>query len=453
MKQRRPPAPRPGIPVREAALELLLALEAEGFPATERLDRDEARFTREEDRRLFRALVLETLRHRGRLDRSLGALLKKTPLDRLEPPVRNLLRLGATQLLVLERIGAHAAVDTSVALARRYGHEGTAALVNAVLRRLAREGEPAPAPSADPLVELAARHSVPEWLARRWVSRWGFERAERALAWSQTHPDYWLRIPPGGEPPAGAQAGWIPGTARLGASGIRPIRHLLDEGRFAAQDGSAILVGLLAPEVRGRVLDLCAAPGTKTLHLAERAVPGTTIVALDRSLRRLAPLRSRVDRDASARSGGPGNGARVFVVAADSANLPLRGLFDGILLDAPCSNLGVLRRRVDLRHRVREEEIARLAGVQSALLDEAARCLAPGGWLVYSVCTPEPEEGPAQRDRFLSAHPECEPMPLPTHVPSTATLREGEYLLVPGEHETDGGYAFVVRRRMSTRGA
>jgi len=441
-------------PARSAALLLLTELDAEGIPAGGRMEQLEGTLTRADERRFFHALVQETLRHRLRLDHRLAAALTGRTLEELPAAIRNVLRLGACQLLLLEGIPAHAAVDTSVSLARRHGHAGTAALVNAVLRRLAREPAKRALDPAAPAPPLAVRFSHPSWLVQRWLDRFGLERTERILAFNLEQPDYWLRLRPGAAPPPGAAPGWIPGTARLPA-GSRPAEHAgFAEGEWSIQDGSGILVGALAPEVRGLVVDLCAAPGTKTGHLAERALAGTRILACDLSVgrcRRMRRGRRRLEAGASAGAVAPGvgsvaGGVTVETVCADGRRLPLRAPWDGALLDAPCSNLGVLRRRVDLKWRARASEISRLAAIQSALLQSAAAGLAPGGWLVYSVCTTEPEETLAQRDLFLERQTDFHPYPLPDWIPEAARGRSGEMILIPGELETDGGYAFVVRR-------
>ena len=375
------------------------------------------------------------------------------------PWIRGALRLGATQLLPMSGIPSHAAVNTAVELAARHGHRGTAGLVNAVLRRVIQDGKAiwnsigtagndpaacsgeaeAVSKTDDPedrLRLLSIRESHPSWLVRRWVRHWGFERTERVLCWNQQHPDYWLRLKPGESPPPGAVLGWIPQTARLKA-GSRPAEAPgFAEGRWTIQDGSGILVGWLVPGARGLVIDLCAAPGTKTGHLLERAEAGARVVALDLSPGRLRRLRHGLGRT----SGEP------LCAAADGRHPPVRPPWDGVLIDAPCSNLGVLRRRVDLKWRAAEEEIPRLASIQAALLDAAAEGVMPGGWLTYSVCTLEPEETTAQRDRFLAAHPGWIPGALPEFLPAAARSREGEMILVPGELETDGTYAFVLRR-------
>lgn len=442
----RPPAdpgPRRVEPVRDAALRLLVELERNPVPLTGRLEQEERAWRDPHDRALLRTLVLETLRHRSRLDHLLSGWLDRRPLSALPPPIRAALRLGAVQLVVLNGIPPHAAVHETVEAAAAQGHRGTTGLVNAVLRRASVEGRARWAALDDlhgtPTVEnLALRYSHPEWLVRRWLERWGEARTEAVLAWDNQHPDYWLRLPPGAPVPAGMRAGWIPDSARAEA-GSRPAREeSFARGEATVQDGSGILVGHLCGPICGTLLDLCAAPGTKTGHLLERAEPGTRVLALDRSvgrLRRLSRGLRRLPTELAA-----------LAIAADSTRIPLRGPWNGVLLDAPCSNLGVMRRRVDLKWRVREEEIARLATLQARLLDAAAEGAAPGAWLVYSVCTTEPEETERQRDRFFEEHADWRPGDRPGFVPAEACRREGEILLVPGELETDGGYAFVAVR-------
>jgi 16S rRNA (cytosine967-C5)-methyltransferase len=436
---------------------VLAGLDEEAVPAGGLIERAESSFGRREDRALFRALVGAVLRHRSRLDAVLNALLDRLPVAELPPAIRAALRLGAAQLVVLDGIPAHAAVDTSVELAARHGHRGTAGLVNAVLRRLGREGrarweEWDHFEASDPVETLAVRHSHPVWLVRRWAARWGLAETERVLRWNNAIPDYWLRLKPGATAPPGAAEGWIPGTARLPAGSHPAEQSGFSAGEWTIQDGSGILVGLLLPEVRGLVLDLCAAPGTKTGHLAERAHAGTRLVALDPSRGRLRRLAQGLERQGrAARRAGPAEdeSVRVLLVAADGRRTPVRPPWDSVLIDAPCSNLGVLRRRVDLKWRAQEEEIHRLATLQAELLTAAAARCAAGGHLVYSVCTMEPEETSEQRDRFFAAHPEWAAAPLPEAVPMEARGREGEMLLPPGRFETDGGYAFLARRRES----
>ncbi len=521
---------------RELALQLLMQLESARIPAQGRIEQIEGSLRQPQERRFFRHLVTETLRHRLRIDTVVNALLTRGTVEDLPPAIRNVLRLGTAQLILLSGVAPHAAVDTSVRLALRHGHRGTAGLVNAVLRRLAREGAErwaaagagagvagmdvagtgAGGPDAagagvagmdmagtgavgsDPagmsvastgavvgtgaaatgnadtmeagVLSLAIRFSHPPWLVRRWLDRWGLERTDRVLEWDNSIPDYWLRIrgeramaeasplaPPSPTtgargrldsvsvegtdplpPLEGARRGWIPGTLRLPAGALPEGRDDRGDGWPSAwriQDGSAILAGLIPPEVTGLVLDLCAAPGGKTDQLADRAQPGARIVALDLSFGRLRRMRRAVN---------PGD--PIAMAAADGRKIPIRPPWSGVLVDAPCSSLGVIRRRVDLKWRAREEEIPRLALIQANLLREAARGVVPGGWLVYSVCTLEPEETTRQRDVFFAEHADWSFGSLPDLIPESAIGRPGEMILLPGELETDGTYAFVARR-------
>lgn len=440
-------------PVRERALLLLAALDEASAPAGGMIEQAENSLRDPSARAFFRAMVAEVLRHRSRLDAVLSLCLTRGSIEEIPPRIRAAMRLGAAQLLVLDGVPPHAAVSTSVDLAARHGHRGLSGMVNAVLRRVAREGRALwqaidTAPGLTVTESLAQRYSHPAWLIRRWLERWGEHRTEAVLRWNNQHPDYWLRLAPGTAPPAEAVTGWIPGAARA-AAGSRPAAWPgFASGAFTVQDGSGILAGQMVPRVGGLVLDLCAAPGTKTGHLWERAEHDARIVAMDRSAGRLRRLRQGLERLVPA--GSATRPGVVLTLAADGGSIPVRPPWDGVLIDAPCSNLGVIRRRVDLKWRAAEGEIARLAQVQAALLDAAAAGCARGGWLVYSVCTTEPEETVDQRARFFAAHAGWRPGRVPDYLPDGARGEEGEMILVPGEEETDGGYAFIAWHERST---
>ena len=543
---------------RSLALDLLIQFDQSPFPVSGPLEQVEGRLEDPRERHLARALVTEVLRHRSRLDWVVARWLRRGGVNDLPATARNVLRIGAVQLLLFDRIPQHAAVNSSVDLARSRGAAGLPGLVNAVLRKVARDGrahwdelDASSAPTSSGAhgsrgakassgahgssgakassgvhgsrgakassgvhgsrgakassgahgsrgakassgvhgsdsahipraALLALRHSHPDWLVARWVERWGEARTEAILRWDNTAPDYWLRLSPGAGPPAGSIPGWIPGTARLPAGSRPGSSEGFRAGEFTIQDGSAILVGWLPPRVSGLVFDLCAAPGTKLSHLMERAERDATLVALDKSPPRLRRLlqgagRLNTDHHTRPRAGGSDDAApegttlmdtghpsstpedraapRVYVAAGDAALIPARGPWRGALIDAPCSNLGVLRRRVDARWRVEPGEIPQLASLQATLLESAARNLEPGGWLVYSVCTVEPEETIERRREFMKRHPDWEPIPLPEFVPPNVRMEPGELLLLPGQHETDGTYAFAVRRPGGTSGS
>lgn len=363
-----------------------------------------------QDRAFVTELVYGTLRWRGHLDYLLGFALERD-FDKLEPLVATLLRLGAYQLVVEDRVPVSAAVDQSVRCARALGADRSAGLVNAVLRRLAREASTLPLPGLeeDPLGHLTHALSLPGWIAQRWLERMGPREAARLASACNVRPPITLRtnpqrsdretllaelherhseVAPCVHAPLGIQLG------RAGNPGQDPA---FVAGRFTVQDeASQLVVALLDPQPGERILDLCAAPGTKTGALAERVGPSGEVVALDRNRRRLSLV---------ARSCARLGLENVHCLGAD-ASQPLpqaaTGPFDRVLVDVPCSGLGTLRRNPDARWRLRPEDPARLARTQGALLARAATALRPGGTLVYSTCTLAPEENEAVTEAFLS---------------------------------------------------
>ena len=330
------------------------------------------------DRAFARLLVATVLRRLGQLDDLIGRCLDR-PLSRRAARTRDILRLGAAQLLFIET-PAHAAVDTAVALADGPHKK----LVNAVLRRLARDG----AGWRDG--QDAGRLNTPDWLWDSWVAAHG-ESATRAIAAAH------LREPPlditvKGDAAALAESldAEILPTGSLRRPGFGAVTELpgFADGHWWVQDAAAALPARLLGDVRGRaVIDLCAAPGGKTAQLA---AGGARVIALDRSKARLARLRENLRRlHLDAR-----------VVAADACDWRPDTPADFVLLDAPCSATGTIRRHPDVARLKSAGDVARLAALQDRLLDAALDMLAPGGVLVYAACSLQPEEGP---DRIAAA--------------------------------------------------
>lgn len=364
-------------PARSAALKLLrAALGGRAGLEAGLADPGMARLT-PQDRAFARALVMAALRHLGPIDRALDARLKREP----PAPVRDLLRLGLAQAYWLDTPD-FAAVDTTVALAPK----PLRGLVNAVLRGQLREGRPATDPE----------WLAPPWLFARWRAAYG-EAGARALAAAiamEPATDLSACAEPGPDLIAGLEAVILPGgslrTSRRGDPAVWPG---FAEGDWWVQDAAAAVPArLLAVSPGETVLDLCAAPGGKTFQLA---AAGAAVTALDRSEGRLKRLSESLERlRLSAET-----------VAADAVTWPDRRAFDAVLLDAPCSATGTFRRHPDVLWNVRPSDIASLAAAQTRLLAEAAARVRPGGRLVYSVCSLEPEEGEAQARAFLAAHP------------------------------------------------
>lgn len=413
------------------------------------------------DRALATEIALGVLRHRARVDHALAPLMHR-PLATLPTAIRTILRMGAYQLLLLDRVPPSAAVAESTSLARRHGHRGTAGLVNAVLRRLAAEGPPPlPDPAADPAHHAAIAHSHPRWLVARWIARFGLDEAV-TLAAANTRPApsvvraNTLLVTPGElvdefrARGIDAHPGVAPEAVRVRGSLIERL-PLLDRGWFATQDEGAMLVAhAVAPAPGAVVIDACAAPGGKTTHLA--ALLGNTgrVIACDVHGGKVEALARR-----SAAMGA----TCVEVRRADARSLGehLPETADAVLVDAPCSGLGTIRRRPEIKWRITEDALARHGAAQQAIIAGAAGAVRPGGALVYSVCSLEPEEGPQVIRAFLDRHSAFEPEGLPEAFPRDVGGRpiegaaRGEVFLLPHRHDTDGFYIARLRRRSPGR--
>ncbi|MGZ6019238.1 MAG: RsmB/NOP family class I SAM-dependent RNA methyltransferase [Phenylobacterium sp.] len=381
------------------------------------------------DRAFARALVLATLRHLGPIDSALQAKVKKPPPDK----VVQILRLGVAQAFVL-KTPAHAAVTTSVDLvAQDRALQMFKGLVNAVLRGLLRE----PPDLADP--ELLA----PSWLYARWRAAFGAEAARALAATIAQEPatDLSLKDPARAEALAAElDAQVMPGgTLRTDKRGDLATWPGFAEGAWWVQDASAAIPArLLAVKSGETALDMCSAPGGKTLQLA---AAGAQTVALDRSAVRLKRVAENLARMA----------LTAEVVAADAATWPDRRSFDAVLLDAPCSATGTFRRHPDVLWAAKPSDVAGLAAVQSKLLDAAARRTKPGGRLVYCVCSLEPEEGEGQVAAFLGRTPGVTLDPIAAGeggAPAASLRPDGTLRILPYHLEggTDGFYVARFRK-------
>ncbi len=400
-------------------------------------------------------LAYGTLRWRGRLDYLLEQVLDRS-FDKLEPPVASLLRLGAYQLAFVDAVPAAVAVAESVRLAQAVGLDRASGLINAVLRRLSERIDQLelPALESDPLLHLVHALSIPDWLAARWLEEFGSEEAAKLAIASNRPPPRTVRTNrsqlhrdalldelllrfPDARPCVFASDGIV-----LGRKGDPARDPAFLAGYFTIQDeASQVVVELLDPQPGERVFESCAAPGAKSTAIAERVGAGGTVLATDRHERRLGLLA----RDA--RRLGLGN---IHTVVAD-ATQPLPESvaappFDRVLVDAPCSGLGTLRRNPDARWRVQPDSLNRLADVQRALLTRASTVLRPGGTLVYSTCTLGREENQDVVDAFLADHPDFH---VAKEIPGALhALRgpAGEVRLYPHLHDTDGFFAVRLER-------
>jgi 16S rRNA (cytosine967-C5)-methyltransferase len=389
------------------------------------------------DRAFARLLVATTLRRLGQIDRVIDGCLDK-PLPRRAMAVRQLLRLGICQLLFLGT-PPHAAVDTTVELiAARGGEAGFKGLINAVLRRVDRERAAWLEQTSDPSL------NAPAWLWESWVACYGAGLAREIAA---AH----LREPPLDLTPKGDALAWrdrlgatlLPtGNLRLPLDG--PVESLpgFDEGGWWVQDAAAALPARLLGEVRGkRVIDLCAAPGGKTAQLA---AAGADVVAVDRSAPRLERLRGNLTR----------LGLSAATVVADATVWRSNQPADAVLLDAPCSATGTIRRHPDVPWLKRPEDVAKLAALQARLLQATIAMVRPGGTIVFCTCSLQPEEGPAQIAALLRADAPVERLPIgPSEIggPDSLIDAQGDLRTLPCHLNEQGGidgfFAARLRRR------
>jgi 16S rRNA (cytosine967-C5)-methyltransferase len=426
-----------GLQSRRAALEILTQVR-EGKPFQAALDRVVGKLS-EDDRRLTHELAAGVLRQRSALDQQLAPLVPRD-WSRVDPVLQDILRVGAYQLTRLERVPAHAAVDTSVALAKRARGVRAAGFVNAVLRQLTRSAPDVAGPPLTTASGLASEYSHPEWLVERWLARFGLKQTETLLRWNNTTPP--LVAQPARESlgrveedwraagipvePAPLEAGLLPGRTRpVELPGYR-------QGHFIIQDpAQALLTRFADPPPGATVYDACAAPGGKTIGLGRSC----RVIAGEINRHRARRLAENLARAGSGRE---------YVVVADARQPPIRSV-DLVLLDVPCTGTGTFARHPDARWRVSSEALERIARLQTELLAATADLIPPGGLLVYSTCSLEPEENELQVERFLEQHSDFRREPGTAAVTSLLSAR-GDLSILPQVHAMDGAYAARLRR-------
>ena len=402
------------------------------------------------DRRFIFEIVYGVLRNRIYLDYVINTFItneRELPLDNL----RRILQIGAYQIMFLDRVPDHAAVNESVELAKRDKDvAGASGLVNAVLRNVIKKKHTIALP--DPQIDLCARLSVefshPKWMVERWLARYGLTNAKKILAFNNERPATYLRrkmrdvtrqqfefdVRTLCEPGSGYLNLYYKMKAALDPENLR----LLKNGLCVVQaPSSGWVVALLELQSGGRVLDMCCAPGGKTTLMSEIVGENGSVVACDRYFWKMKIAAENIDNL---------NLTNIFPLVCDGTQPPLSAKFKSLLLDAPCTGTGVLQRHPDGRFVRTAEDVENMSELQRQLLDSAAGLVDNGGTLVYSTCSLEAEENELQVERFLSGHPDFTLVPPPDFIPANFVDDKGYLRITPFEHGMDGMFAARFRK-------
>jgi 16S rRNA (cytosine967-C5)-methyltransferase len=444
---------------RRLGLEVLGQLETRDLPLSQLLDAAIQSHPHlvERDRALLHHIVYGVTRWRGQLDWTMAHFARQRP-EKLSLRLRNLLRLGLYQICHLDRVPAAAAVNTSVQLAKAIGEGRKAGFVNGLLRNAVRQRDqvPLPDPETSPDMYLAVRHALPRWLVRRWLKRFGVEETAALGAALCDLPPITVRTNTLRTTAADLatalskeatvmRSGYTPLAIRLTAMHRPPACWpAIRQGDCQVQDEAAQLVGDLMAAIPGEtVLDACAGLGGKTGHLGQMMNNRGRLIAADLATPKLERLTAQM--------------RRLGVTNVEPCSLDLERpemlkglpLFDRILLDAPCSGLGVLRRHPDTKWRRSSSDLARYQVRQERMLAVLAPRLRPGGRLVYAVCSMEPEETTAVVDQFLNSHPDFDiDRTIGNLLPAAAALVDprGALATYPHRHGMDGFYMIALKK-------
>lgn len=436
-------------PARTAAFQILLRVQEHDAYASELLHSDLLKTISAADRGLCTEIVMGVLRWQSSLDLAIAAVAEKD-LKRLDPEVLIALRIAAYQLRFLDRVPARAAVNESVELVRAARKKSAVAFANAILRKLATE---APSSTATtPAEDLSQRLAHPKWLVSRWMEAFGAAATQRICEYDQSVPPTILRLHGAGaeelrrdgvDTTSGAL---VSGALRVVAGDVTATSAYA-EGKVFIQDEASQLVALLVGK-SSRLLDCCAAPGSKTAALAYRN-PEAHIVAAEIHPHRARLLQERV------------RAANVEVLTADATALNLGANFDRVLADVPCSGTGTLARNPEIKWKLRKDDLADLHERQVAILSAALRHVAPGGRAIYSTCSLETEENSAVVEEVLGSHPEFRLIPCADELiklresgelvwGDPASMVRGAFLrTLPGVHPCEGFFAAIFERTTS----
>jgi len=442
---------------RHLALKVLFQVNEEGAYANLALEQAMAQFQLADprDRGLATELVYGCIKYKGRLDWIINQYAKPK-VEKMAPWIRNIMRLGLYQIMFLDKVPVSAAINEAVKLAKKYGHQGTVKFVNGVLRNIERNKDKINYPdlTQEPIQHISIVYSFPVWLVERWVQDFGVENTVKLCTFFNSPSPLWIRtntlkisrqalketlIKQGidcmesEKTPEGLKI-----LASLDVGGLEEFKR----GFFTVQDESSMLVShILAPQRDRLILDVCSGPGGKTSHLAQLMENKGEILAFDVHEHRLELIRETCRR----------LGINIVQTILQDARFTTRVVkepVDGVLVDAPCSGLGVLGRRPDARWRKKPEDISALQEIQKEILNEAARLVKPGGTLVYSTCTITQEENNAVVQDFLKKNPDFRlDENLPKFLPYESQAgSEGWLQFLPFKDNMDGFFIARLQR-------
>jgi len=439
-------------PGRQMAFEILRRVQETGSYAADLLASRRLDKLSLEDRRFTYELVLGVLRWQGQLDYFIEKYAAR-PIEQFDLPVLIALRLALYQIRFLDRVPEHSAVDESVALVKARGAGHAAGFVNALLRRACRsKGDPPGEKSADELERLSIELSHPRWLVEKWIGDFGLEEAIALMRANNVPPPLVIRFNTllgtereitealNREGVNVEPSRYVPGAYKVTSGTLSKDTPLLKQGWVYIQDEASQLVAhLVSPQPGMKVLDLCAAPGGKATHIAALMRNSGRIVAGDLHFHRVMTLRAVASR----------LGAKIIhpIVLDGRKELPFApaGQLERVVVDAPCSGTGTLRRNPEIKWRFSKSDLRTVCQIQFALLSQAAMHVAMGGWLVYSTCALEPEENEEQVERFLAERREFGV--LVPRLPDELLSGAGFVRTFPDEDGMDGFFVAVLERR------
>ncbi|PID02742.1 16S rRNA (cytosine(967)-C(5))-methyltransferase [Sporosarcina sp. P2] len=432
--------------VRDAALSMLMQIEEEQAYSNLLLHKTiEIYKLQPKDRALLTELTYGTLQQQMTLDYYLAPFVR----GKLQPWVRQLLRLSVYQIIYLSKIPEHAVVNEAVKIANKRGHKGVSSMVNGILRSILREGVPSLDEIDDPVTRLSIETSHPEWLIRRWIEQYGMEEATAAAVVNNQPPITTARINRTktniGEvigllkkEGITAIAGTLSDSSIQVESGNLASTEVFKQGLLTIQDESSMLPAIaLQVEPGMRVLDMCAAPGGKTTHIAERMKNDGEIQAHDLHPHKLRLIEQNAERLGLTSIHTNSGDSRELLKTYEPQS------FDRVLVDAPCSGLGVIRRKPEIKYKKTLQDIENLTVIQKELLEVACQLVKKDGLLVYSTCTIDKSENEEIVEWFLREQPDF--ALVPHHIQEDDN--DSQYLqILPHDHQTDGFFVATLQR-------